>query len=109
MRQWHVDPSLLCDQHLLGEHVEHHMFAGCLLKGKTLTGYIDGGLVEIQTLIARHDELVAEMQRRGFNHKSPMPGIDKLLFAAGYVDVDANIKELAKRCKHCRARQRTKK
>lgn len=85
------------------------MFAGCLLKGKTLTGYIDGGLVEIQTLIARHDELVAEMRRRGFNHRSPMPDIDDLMFEAGQVDRAANIKELAKRCKHCRARQRTKK
>jgi hypothetical protein len=31
---WMVDPRLVCSKHLLGEHVELHMFVGCLLKRK---------------------------------------------------------------------------
>ena len=34
MRQWMVDPRLLCRKHLLGEHVENHMFIGTLKRVK---------------------------------------------------------------------------
>ena len=61
MRMWLVTPKLMCDKHLLGEHVEMHMFVGCLLKGKSIQGYIDKGLVDVSLLTARHGALVKEM------------------------------------------------
>jgi hypothetical protein len=33
MRMWLVDPALLCDKHLLGEHGELHKFQHCFVKG----------------------------------------------------------------------------
>lgn len=104
MRMWNVDPKLMCNKHLLGEHVEMHMFVGTIRKGVSLQGYIDGGLVETQHIKRRHDELVVEMERRGMNHKSPMPD-GGLVLAAGIVDVPANLVELSRRCPACRALQ----
>ena len=103
MRMWNVPTNMLCTKHLLGEHVEQHMFIGCWNKGTSLTGYIDKGLVEIHNIIKRHDELVVEMIKRGMNHKSPIPGEitgDEI----GCVDVEQNINELRRRCKKCRER-----
>lgn len=40
MRMWKVNPKNMCRQHLLGEHVECHMFVGAILKGISLSGYI---------------------------------------------------------------------
>ena len=103
MRMWKVDPKLMCRQHLLGEHVEMHMFAGCMLKEKSIAGYVCDGLVEIHNLCARHDALAEEMQRRGYRHKSPFQ-IPEALMRRGAVDVEANLKELSRRCPECRKR-----
>jgi len=105
MRQWHVAPKHLCRQHLLGEHVEHHMFVGCINKGKSIEGYINDGLVEPSTLSERHDELVREMEARGYSHKSPLPSYqlpDGM--GVGRVDREGNIQELLARCPFCRER-----
>lgn len=103
MRMWKVDPKLLCDKHLLGEHVEMHMFVGTIQKGKSLAGYIDGGLVETDKINRRHDELVVEMLKRGMNHQSPLPKIK--LPRQGTINVSGNLVELSKRCPDCRRRQ----
>jgi len=100
MRQWLVNPKLLCKQHLLGEHVEAHMFVGTILKKINIKGYIDKGLVEVETIPARHEELVVEMERRGIKHKSPLPVFE--IFSAGKVDRINNIEELKKRCSKCK-------
>lgn len=102
MRQWLVPVKKLCNQHLLGEHVEHHMFVGCINKGKNILGYIEKGLVDTSTLKARHNELANEMEARGFKHESPLP----LFYYAdiGYVDKDKNMIELNKRCSKCKER-----
>jgi hypothetical protein len=102
MRQWHIDPHLLCTKHLLGEHVEHHMFVGSLRKGISLKGYIENNLVETATLYSRHAELVREMKKRGYTHSSPLPKIK--LYHAGKVNRKENLKELQKRCNECRKR-----
>jgi len=104
MRMWNVAPRLMCDQHLLGEHVEMHMFVGAMRKGVSMQGYIDGGLLEPAKLNSRHDELVQEMERRGMKHKSPLPEHPPL-FEKGLVDSAGNLVELAKRCPACRALQ----
>jgi len=102
MRQWHLNPKYLCRKHLLGEHVEHHMFFGALKKRKNLTGYIKKGLVEIETLEERHEELVEEMTKRGYNHNSPLEIDKKFLFKAGKINKQSNFGELFNRCPECR-------
>lgn len=72
MRMWPVPASTLCQKHLLGEHVEMHMFAGSLDKGTGMTGYIEGGQVSLANLTKRHNLLSAEMSRRGYSHSSPL-------------------------------------
>jgi len=102
MRLWLVDPSKMCRKHLLGEHVECHMFVGCINKGVSLNGYINKGLVNTGLIKNRHNELVKEMKKRGMNHKSQLPSFNIPIL--GYVDVKGNEKELAKRCCECKFR-----
>lgn len=100
MRMWGVSPSKMCRKHLLGEHVEMHMFVGTLLKEKSIQGYIDNQLVVVENIRKRHEELVKEMNRRGMNHKSPLPAFNS--FSAGYIDIKLNEQELHHRCKDCK-------
>lgn len=73
MRMWLVDPELMCRNHLLGEHLELHILAGCLNRGKNIRGFIEQGLVDPTLICKRHAELVTEMERRGYSHSSPLP------------------------------------
>ncbi len=102
MRMWMVDPKILCNRHLLGEHVELHMFVGTINHDIALTGYGKNGLVEVHNIRSRHAELVKEMKRRGMNHKSPLPGFK--MFKFGQVNKSKNMKELANRCENCKDR-----
>lgn len=106
MRQWMVDPKIMCRQHLLGEHVEHHMFVGTINKGISIAGYLRDNLLEPESLHDRHVELVVEMERRGYNHKSPMPDDITVKLEEAFVKIDrvASLKELLRRCPECRAR-----
>lgn len=101
MRQWLVDPQLLCRQHLLGEHVEHHMFVGSISRGKSVEGFLRDGLLEPKTLRTRHSQLVNEMTRRGYNHKSPLTDVDISHLPDGKIDIDRNIEDLRNRCEEC--------
>jgi hypothetical protein len=100
-----VDPELLCRKHLLGEHVECHMFRGSLRKGTSLRGFLDAGLLDSRLLARRHDQLAKEMQRRGYRHQSPLPRDFGARAATSDVDSTAAIRELASRCEECRQRQ----
>jgi len=102
MRMWMVDPRKMCDQHLLGEHVELHMLVGSLRRKKAITGFLKGGLVELHSIRTRHAELVIEMKNRGFRHASPLPSFRAGM--AGKVNPKQNLKELARRCDACRAK-----
>jgi hypothetical protein len=104
MRQWLVNPKLLCRKHLLGEHVEHHMFVGSINKGKSIQGHISKGQVEPLTLKERHDQLAAEMERRDYNHQSPLPEYIWDNEEEGEIDIQKNITELSNRCEECRKR-----
>lgn len=44
MRHWLVRPELMCSKHLLGEHLECHMFLGSMRGNKSLDGFYEGGL-----------------------------------------------------------------
>lgn len=110
-RMWGVDPRLLCDRHLLGEHVEMHMFLGGIRKGHSVRGYTDNGIVDPHRVVVRHEELVAELERRGMHHRSPMALTedDECAIAAlptATIDAEANLVELARRCERCRERQK---
>lgn len=110
MRMWNVNPRLMCRQHLLGEHLEMHMFIGCITKNKNIDGYINNGFVETDNIINRHEELVVEMTRRSFNHKSLITEEQKYIIDdynntisfKGKIDVNNNIKDLCGRCIVCR-------
>ena len=108
MRMWLVDPKTMCRQHLLGEHVELHMIVGVVNKGKSIKGYLESGLIDLRCVSRRHGQLVREMARRGFRHKSPLGRInfaDASMRLAGRVDAIANAAELRRRCGACRKMQ----
>jgi len=100
MRMWGVDPKVLCDVHLRGEHVEMHMFVGTIRQRKSIDGYIENGLIDTDKIKRRHDILAEEMILRGMNHESPLEYEDKLNVQS--IDVEENLKELARRCIDCR-------
>jgi len=91
----------MCTQHLLGEHLEMHMFVGAFHKGKKLTGYLQRNLVALDKVQRRHDDLAREITGRGYRHKSPINHHLKMP-VTGHVDIKVNIKELMKRCSKCR-------
>ena len=101
------DPRIMCRQHLLGEHVEHHMFVGSINKGKPMTGFLRKNLLEPLSLIDRHNKLAFEIKRRGYNHMSPLPlpHFDKdeptLLVT---IDREKALADLLARCPECRER-----
>jgi len=104
MRQWMVDPKIMCRQHLLGEHLEHHMFVGTILKGGDITGFLANNLLEPSSLAIRHSQLVEEMKRRGYNHHSPLPHFETVECPATFIDRSASLDELLRRCPECRQR-----
>jgi len=75
MRIWDVEPADLCRSHLLGEHRELHGLWNILTQDKA--GYRrhpetvrwEGKLAALYT---RHEALVVEMRRRGYQHRSPL-------------------------------------
>ncbi|MBU0957592.1 MAG: pyrimidine dimer DNA glycosylase/endonuclease V [Nanoarchaeota archaeon] len=100
MRMWNVDVEYMCNQHILGEHVEMHMFVGALERKKSFKGFVEKGFVEIHNIRKRHSELEIEMIKRGMNHKSP---IHRMKFVRlGKVDPEKSMVDLLKRCKNCR-------
>lgn len=107
MRQWLCDPEILCDEHILGEHVEHHMFTGGIRKGTSMRGFLDKNYLEPRSLKIRHDILVEEMTRRGWNHKTPLKIEEGLLEKLGSdidhkMDHQEALRVLLSRCPICR-------
>ena len=108
MRMWMVNPALMCNKHLLGEHVECHMLAGHLKLKRRITNYIRLNLLEPTKLRERHDKLALEMENRGFMHKSSLPEYDISYLPERHriytVSVEESITELPRRCSNCRKR-----
>jgi len=101
-----VDPKIMCRQHLLGEHVEHHMFVGTINKGISIAGYLRDNLLEPASLHNRHAALVKEMEARGYDHRSPLPSHIPFRLEEAFVQIDKEsaLKELLHRCLECNAR-----
>ncbi len=102
MRMWMVDPRGMCRKHLLGEHVELHMLRGCLVRGKSIAGFIANNCVEPHAMVKRHAALAKEMQCRGYKHTSPLKPISTQKYASVKVDAAASLKDLAHRCAGCK-------
>lgn len=102
MRMWSIDPSLMCRKHLLGEHVEMHMFAGTIQKGISIQGYIERGLINPFEITIRHMQLAEEMKKRGYNHQSDL---DFSSYGLALIPIDTrkSSKDLRDRCPECKA------
>jgi hypothetical protein len=75
VRVWDVPPEILCRSHLLGEHRELHAIWTVLTEQKS--GYARHPETirwqgKLAALYLRHESLVTEMTRRGYNHASPL-------------------------------------
>ena len=99
---WGVNPKLLCRKHLLGEHVEMHMFVGSINKGFSIDGFINTGLVETDKIRKRHGELANEMLHRGYNHNSLLPEFK--IRKGCNISLNKNLKDLYNRCIICKER-----
>ncbi len=101
---WCVPPGILCRQHLLGEHKELHQLVGHIHAEHTnaVRGHAAKGQIDTSRIAERHDELVDELQRRGYNHASPLEYEDTL--DLGEIDESDNIEDLTERCATCRER-----
>ena len=108
MRMWMIDPKIMCRKHLMGEHLECHMFLGSIRNNKKLDGFVEKNCLEFKNLKKRHDEIITEMQLRGYTHKSPLK-FDQKKYLNKYppkiinsiVDKEKSIKDLLSRCHEC--------
>lgn len=104
MRMWDVPPECLCRKHLMGEHLEMHMFVGSINKHINMKGFIEKGLVETNKIIERHNILAIEILKRGYNHKSPIEEIKGSFDHKGKVNTQESLNVLSCRCPECRER-----
>ena len=101
-----VNPAVMCNKHLLGEHVECHMLVGHLQRKRQITNYIRLNLLQPKSLRKRHNQLAKEMLNRAMKHQSPLPDFDLSYLPKAHrtytVDAEASLKELSRRCADCR-------
>lgn len=75
MRIWDISPKHLCRSHLLAEHRELHAIWSIITKNKK--GYSNHPETKrwkgkLKALYNRHEELVNEMNKRKYVHKTPL-------------------------------------
>ncbi len=103
-----LDTTWLCRNHLLGEHSEIHKHRPSFVKRHSIAGRISPVVLIVPALMKkRHDELAAEMVKRGYKHNSPyeLPDLSYLGNAANVkADIAYNIADLSKRCADCAKR-----
>lgn len=94
MRIWDLSPSVLCRQHLLGEHRELHAIWSVITEKKK--GYSKHPetirwVGKLKALSIRHEALVQEITKRGYNHKSDL----QIQFAKGNKKQDVFINTIS--------------
>ena len=117
MRMWMgADPKFMCRQHLLGEHRELHALMVMITANVSLGGFIKKDLIEPSSIWTRHEEIILEMHRRGYRHKTPLY-VNRFYFVMAMqreqnnvwwlhkVDVKKSLKELLYRCIACKKLQ----
>ena len=75
MRIWDLPPSILCRNHLLGEHRELHAMWTVITqkkKGYSMHPETIRWKGKLSAMYLRHEELVKEMSDREYNHKSSL-------------------------------------
>lgn len=75
MRIWDLKPSVLCRKHLLGEHRELHALWTVITENKKGYSHHPETLRwvgKLRALYLRHESLVSEMKKRGYNHESDL-------------------------------------
>lgn len=77
MRVWDIHPKHLCRKHLLAEHRELHGLWNILTKHKAKGGYSRHPetlrwVGKTRALYERHEALVEEFGKRGYNHQTPL-------------------------------------
>ena len=103
-----IEPKLLCNKHLLGEHGELHKFIPSFDKKHRIDNRVSPVVqIELTSYQSRHDELAKEMMSRGMNHKSPLlelPDFSYLPRKQFEAKVNKTISkiDLYKRCNDCR-------
>ena len=75
MRIWDIPPKDLCRKHLTAEHAELHGLWSIIVSGKK--GYSRHPETirwkgKLKALYDRHEDLAAEMENRGYSHRSPL-------------------------------------
>lgn len=90
MRIWDIEPRYLCRKHLLAEHRELHGLWNILTKHGGRGGYAHHPetlrwVGKLRALYLRHEALVAEFAKRGYNHQTPL---DKALAVGKGVQED---------------------
>ena len=108
-RMWMIEPSCLCNQHLLGEHIKAHMINGMLKKKMNISGYIKNDCIEPESIISRHKQLSDEMLKRKMNHKSLLNRSYSISYLPKAeqkykVNQDHSLWELMQRCPNCKKR-----
>lgn len=106
MRMWGINPEFLCRNHLLGEHNEIHKHRHNFVKKHSIAKRISPVVqIEPENMKNRHDELVVEMIKRGYNHNSPyeQPDLSHLSPIERFAKIDINISytDLVNRCPEC--------
>ncbi len=77
MRVWDIHPKHLCRKHLLAEHRELHGLWNILTKHNAKGGYARHPetlrwVGKTRALYNRHEILVKEFTRRGYQHHTPL-------------------------------------
>lgn len=75
MRIWDIPPERLCFKHLVAEHGELHSLWSVLTNKKKGFSKHPETLRwkgKLKALFLRHEALVKEMKKRGYQHRSPL-------------------------------------
>lgn len=99
---WMINPELMCQKHIVGEHGEIHKHRHNFVKKHSIKGRI--GQIEPKSMKERHDELALFLK----NHNSPYTKPDISYLSEdelnSKVDPFQSITELKKRCPKCRGK-----
>ena len=107
---WMINPKMLCNKHLLGEHGELHKFIPSFHKKYSIDNRVFPIVqIELSSYQSRHDALADEMLSRGMNHKSPLPKLPDFSYLPkehyrAKVDINISMEDLKDRCGECRER-----
>lgn len=108
-RQWLTDPNMMCKQHLLGEHLEAHIFVSKMHKLNKLDGFRKGSMFfGAEYVQYRHDIIARYLSRfSGKEHKTPLhigdlEIINYPLIKPAEKDFAKSNDDLYGRCQRCR-------